>query len=320
MAERAAYPADDSRSLHIGPVTPNPRVSGDTVTDAEAQRENVRQNNHNGLTSPVRGVSVEGAEAEFAELQRELTGLSEKSRRSRRQSIHSAHNKETDVEGAAVTDSESEEVPFDLESTLRGYKATDEESGIRSKRIGVIWEGLTVTGQGGVTNFVKTFPDAFISFFNVFETAMHIFRVGRKGRECNILKDFRGVTKPGEMVLVLGKPGSGCTTFLKVIANQRFGYSSVTGELLYGPFDAETFAKQYRGEAVYNQVCIYLWRKRWHGLTGIIGRRYPPPYPYSCANTRIRFRYQNPWEKSPWDIEEGVQGQGHYDTIAHVQH
>jgi ATP-binding cassette subfamily G (WHITE) protein 2 (SNQ2) len=112
---------------------------------------------------------------------------------------------------------------------------------------------LTVSGTGGVTNFVKTFPDAFISFFNVFETAMHIFGVGKKGREVNILKDFRGLVQPGEMVLVLGRPGSGCTTFLKVIANQRFGYTGVDGEVLYGPFDAKTFAKQYRGEAVYNQ-------------------------------------------------------------------
>jgi len=100
---------------------------------------------------------------------------------------------------------------------------------------------------------VRTFPDAFISFFNVFETAMNIFGVGKKGREVNILKDFRGVVHPGEMVLVLGRPGSGCTTFLKVIANQRFGYTGVDGEVLYGPFDADTFAKQYRGEAVYNQ-------------------------------------------------------------------
>jgi len=50
---------------------------------------------------------------------------------------------------------------------------------------------------------------------------MHIFGYGKKGREVDILKNFRGVAKPGEMVLVLGKPGSGCTTFLKVIANQR---------------------------------------------------------------------------------------------------
>ena len=49
------------------------------------------------------------------------------------------------------------------------------------------------------------------------------------------------------------RPGSGCTSFLKVIANQRFGYTKIDGEVLYGPFDAKVFEKKYRGEAVYNQ-------------------------------------------------------------------
>jgi ATP-binding cassette subfamily G (WHITE) protein 2 (SNQ2) len=135
---------------------------------------------------------------------------------------------------------------------LTSLKA-EQESGIKSKHIGVVWENLTVSGAGGVTNFVKTFPDAFVSFFNVYETAQQLFGIGKKGREVNILSSFRGLVQPGEMVLVLGRPGSGCTTFLKVIANQRFGYTGVDGEVLYGPFDAKTFAKQYRGEAVYNQ-------------------------------------------------------------------
>ena len=118
---------------------------------------------------------------------------------------------------------------------------------------GVIWDNLTVRGIGGVKNFVKVFPDAFVDFFNVPGTIMKILGIGKKGREFNILQDFRGVAKPGEMVLVLGRPGSGCTTFLKVLANQRFGYTKIDGEVLYGPYDASTFEKLYRGEAVYNQ-------------------------------------------------------------------
>lgn len=53
------------------------------------------------------------------------------------------------------------------------------------------------------------------------------------------------------MCLVLGRPGSGCTTFLKVISNQRFGYTNVNGKVLYGPFESDFFEKRYRGEAVY---------------------------------------------------------------------
>lgn len=119
--------------------------------------------------------------------------------------------------------------------------------------IGVIWQDLTVSGIGGVKNFIATFPDAVIGFFNVFATASSILGLNKKGREFDILSGFRGVVKPGEMVLVLGRPGSGCTTFLKVISNQRSGYTKVDGEVLYGKFSADTFAKRYRGEAVYNE-------------------------------------------------------------------
>ena len=118
---------------------------------------------------------------------------------------------------------------------------------------GVIWDNLTVSGMGGVKTFIKTFPDAIIDFLNVPETIMHLFGYGKMGQQVDILKGFRGVTKPGEMVLVLGRPASGCTTFLKLITNQRFGFTNIDGEVLYGPFDAETFATRFRGEAVYNQ-------------------------------------------------------------------
>jgi len=226
--------------------------------DPEKQRENARHANPDGYSNIESGINVQESEAEFAQLKRELSGISQMSRQlSRTQSRHSSYKGKAakgDIEKSATTsESISDEEPFDLESTLRGNKDAEVASGIRPKHIGVLWDGLTVTGTGGVTNFVKTFPDAFVSFFNVFETGMQIFGLGKKGKDVNILKDFRGVTKPGELVLVLGRPGSGCTTFLKVIANQRFGYTGVHGDVQYGPFDSETFAKQYRGEAVYNQ-------------------------------------------------------------------
>lgn len=197
---------------------------------------------------------VASAEADFAELQRELSGISQASRRmSRTKSRTQRTIPEKDVEQSTTSDSTANEEQFDLEATLHGNHQADEESGIRPKHIGVVWENLSVSGVGGATNFVKTFPDAFVDFFNVVGTAMSLFGLGKKGREVRLLNDFRGVVAPGEMVLVLGRPGSGCSTFLKVIANQRFGYTGVEGDVMYGPFDAATFAKQYRGEAVYNQ-------------------------------------------------------------------
>lgn len=59
--------------------------------------------------------------------------------------------------------------------------------------------------------------------------------------------------KAGEMCLVLGCPGSGCTTFLKAIANDRVTFGSVLGEVLYEGIDAQTMQKYYKGEVVFNQ-------------------------------------------------------------------
>lgn len=209
---------------------------------------------HAAPRSNSHGVDVENAQAEFAELRREMTASSQLSQKmSRTQSGKSKSKKVTDLEKAATADDPEDEGQFDLEGYLRGNKQLEEEAGIKNKHIGVIWDHLTVSGTGGVKNYVKTFPDAFVDFFNVPATIFHLFGWGKKGREVDILRDLHGVVKPGEMVLVLGRPGSGCTTFLKVISNQRYGYTKIDGEVMYGPFDHKTFSQRYRGEAVYNE-------------------------------------------------------------------
>jgi len=55
----------------------------------------------------------------------------------------------------------------------------------------------------------------------------------------------------GFQMLVLGRPGSGCTTFLKAVANKRASFKSVEGEVFYGNMNA-TEAEKYRGSILYN--------------------------------------------------------------------
>ncbi|KAI9900489.1 hypothetical protein N3K66_004751 [Trichothecium roseum] len=199
------------------------------------------------------GMSVEQAEADFQHLQREFTG---KSRASRRESTSGQKQKtsvlDPEKNASTVSGSEDDGSAFDLETALRGDLDASQEAGIRDKHIGAYWDGLTVRGVGGGnTNFVETFPDAFRNFFDVVTPVIKMLGLGAKAPEATLLHGFRGVCKPGEMVLVLGKPGSGCTTFLKSITNQRWGYTGVEGEVLYGPWTAEEFGR-YRGETVYN--------------------------------------------------------------------
>jgi ATP-binding cassette subfamily G (WHITE) protein 2 (SNQ2) len=222
------------------------RRTPDNLADLEKETRPQPQ-----LERRTTGVDVKGAESEFADLQREFSRQSQRiSRQHTRQSVSKGTK---DVEKAISSGSSEDSEPFDLEDTLRGNKQLEEDSGIKGKKIGVIWDKLTVRGIGGAKNYQPTFPDAFVNFINVPGTLMSWFGFGGKGKEVNILQDFRGVVKPGEMVLVLGRPGSGCTTLLKVLSNQRFGYTGIDGEVMYGPFTSKEFEKHYRGEAVYCQ-------------------------------------------------------------------
>ncbi len=67
-----------------------------------------------------------------------------------------------------------------------------------------------------------------------------------------LLDSFTGLAKPGEMVLVLGRPGSGCSTFLKTISGKRGEYLGVNGDVHYSGIEAKEFLKIYKGEAVYD--------------------------------------------------------------------
>ena len=50
---------------------------------------------------------------------------------------------------------------------------------------------------------------------------------------------------------VLGPPGSGCSTFLRTIANDHSSFLGVTGSLDYSGFTPSEILKKYRGEVSY---------------------------------------------------------------------
>ena len=71
----------------------------------------------------------------------------------------------------------------------------------------------------------------------------------RKG-ERYLLKDFSGLVKAGEMMLVVGRPGSGCTTLLKTLAGLHDGYAGVDGDIRYGNMDRKGL-KPFRNEVIF---------------------------------------------------------------------
>ncbi len=74
-----------------------------------------------------------------------------------------------------------------------------------------------------------------------------------KPKQRKLLQGFNGHAKPGEMTLVIGRPGSGCSTFLKTISNKRNGFMGVDGDVHYGGIPAKEMEKRYMGEVVYSE-------------------------------------------------------------------
>ncbi|KPM43752.1 ABC transporter G family member 14 [Neonectria ditissima] len=131
-----------------------------------------------------------------------------------------------------------------LKPRVEGFRRRDAESGFPRRELGITWSNLTVTANSGEA----TLHDNAISQFNAL-TILNELR--HKTAQKTILDKSHGCVKPGEMLLVLGCPGSGCTTLLNILANQRHGYASVTGDVHYGSMDA-TEAERYRGQIVLN--------------------------------------------------------------------
>ncbi|KAI9162820.1 ABC multidrug transporter atrF [Paramyrothecium foliicola] len=142
---------------------------------------------------------------------------------------------------------------FDLAEFLRERKSGTAST---DKKVGVVWEKLTVKGVGSTATFVRTVPDAVLGTFGPdlyrilcrFIPALQF----RKSPTRELVRDFTGCVRDGEMMLVLGRPGSGCSTFLKAIANKRDEFAAVEGDVSYGGMHASKQDKHYRGEVVYN--------------------------------------------------------------------
>ncbi|KAJ5502138.1 CDR ABC transporter [Penicillium fimorum] len=120
----------------------------------------------------------------------------------------------------------------------------DAAAGFKKRELGVTWQGLTVD----VLAAEAAVNENMISQFNV-PQLIKDFR--RKPPLKSILSDSHGCVKPGEMLLVLGRPGSGCTTLLKMLSNRREGYHTVNGDVHFGNMTHKE-AEDYNGQIVMN--------------------------------------------------------------------
>jgi ATP-binding cassette subfamily G (WHITE) protein 2 (PDR) len=107
---------------------------------------------------------------------------------------------------------------FDLHKWVKHNLHEVDEKGIKIRRAGFTFKNLNVSGSGASLNLQQTVGSSLMAPFRPRE-----FFKSSDIPERAILRNFDGVLKSGELLIVLGRPGSGCSTLLKTVSGELYG-------------------------------------------------------------------------------------------------
>ncbi|KAF1949243.1 multidrug resistance protein CDR1 [Byssothecium circinans] len=120
-----------------------------------------------------------------------------------------------------------------------------------SRALGVTFKHLNVFGWSPGAQFQKSTGNILLGIAE--NLARLASSSSRHAKRVDILRNFEGMVEKGEMLLVLGPPGSGCSTLLKTLSSQ-------TADLEVGPeayinyrgIDKKLIRTSLRGDILYN--------------------------------------------------------------------
>lgn len=120
-------------------------------------------------------------------------------------------------------------------------KSSDRQQGVVFKSIevvggdaGIIYQDTVTTRAWHALNFIPSLLS------------------NKKPARRTILHGISGALNEGEMLLVLGRPGSGCTTLLKTLAGMTESFHGWTGDISYWGLPVDSIKNKFRGDVVCN--------------------------------------------------------------------
>lgn len=143
---------------------------------------------------------------------------------------------------------------FDINKWLQSFVKTLQKEGITAKQTGVVYKNLDVYGSGAALQVQETVGSVVTAPLRLGE----FFSFGKKEPR-HILRKFDGFIRSGELLVVLGRPGSGCSTLLKTLCGELHGLQLGDESVIhYNTIPQKLMKKEFKGEAIYNQeVCDF---------------------------------------------------------------
>jgi ABC-type multidrug transport system fused ATPase/permease subunit len=138
---------------------------------------------------------------------------------------------------------------FDLRKWLKFAFKDISRDGPQGHTSDVIFKDLSVYGSGAALQYQDTVSSTLTAPLRLAQ----LFRRSEPPQR-RILKDFNGLMKSGELLLVLGRPGAGCSTLLKSITGELHGLQKDSESVIhYNGIPQSRMIKEFKGELGYNQ-------------------------------------------------------------------
>ncbi|CAK4009804.1 ABC transporter [Lecanosticta acicola] len=137
---------------------------------------------------------------------------------------------------------------FRARAWVKSMIKLNREDGTTPRTGGVAFKNLSAYGFGTGTDYQKDVGNVVLEVVGLFKKLFGL----AKPRRIDILRNFEGLIQSGEMLVVLGPPGSGCSTFLKTLTGEIHGFEVEKDSYLnYQGIPAKCMHKYFRGEAIY---------------------------------------------------------------------
>jgi len=122
------------------------------------------------------------------------------------------------------------------------------DTGLHCRNGNAVFKDLKVLGS----DIGLLYQDTVGAVFQLPARIAHALLSRKKLSKKIILNGIDGVVQEGEMLLVLGRPGSGCTTLLKTLAGMTESFHGWSGVITYSGVGIDLIKKKFRGDVVYN--------------------------------------------------------------------
>ncbi|CAI6093107.1 unnamed protein product [Clonostachys chloroleuca] len=230
--------------------------SRETMIDSAASQKIQSSPNEKGHSkSEIEvGTNGEGSDSEESvgsEMERRHSAIQELARRFSHQSVGDIHGNARNL--FANNDPNSPLNPSGEHFSARVWAKTlakySSDNGVNFRKTGFCFQNMNVYGFGNATDYQKDVGNILLELPDL---ARNLFSKNHGNRRIDILRNFDGVVRSGEMLVVLGPPGAGCTTFLKTVAGEQNGiYTDKSTYLNYQGVTADEMHSHHRGEAIY---------------------------------------------------------------------